>query len=479
MSRPIPSENADLQTWLAYLETLHKSAIDLGLERINAVARKLDLKLPFIKITVGGTNGKGSTCAMLEAILLAAGYKVGVYTSPHLIRFNERIHVNGAEARDSDIVAQLHVIERTRGDVSLSYFEYTTLAALMLFEQRGVDVAVLEVGLGGRLDAVNLVDTDCAIITSVDIDHAEYLGNTREKIGWEKAHIFRPGKPAICADPMPPATIIEYASEIGADLWLFGKDFNYSGDRQQWAYGGRGQRRNALAYPALRGANQLLNASAALAALEALHPALAVPAQAVRIGLSQVDLPGRLQILPGTPVVVLDVAHNPHAAAALGQSLDNMGRFQKTHAVVGMLGDKDIEGVIGKLASRVDSWYCATLEGPRGTTGQALAAHVRKVLGERAALAGAGQPQPTGTQAGREDSGHSAQAPADDGHRPGVRTVAPRMEPVIEATVSSFDNPAQAFTEARKQAGGNDRILVFGSFSTVGPVLGLLGRATA
>src|SRR5690606_744400 len=265
MSRLQPSANATLPEWLDYLESLHRTPIDLGLDRLRAVADKLKLALPFVKITVGGTNGKGSTCAMLEAVLLAAGYKVGTYTSPHLIDFNERIRVDGEQAGDQDIIDQFHKIESARGEITLSYFEYTTLAALMLFEQQKVDVAVLEVGLGGRLDAVNPVDADCAIITSVDIDHTAYLGDTREKIGLEKAHIFRAGCPAICADPMPPQTILDYASQIGADLWLFGKDFNYSGARQQWAYGGRSQRRSGLAYPALRGANQLLNASAALA----------------------------------------------------------------------------------------------------------------------------------------------------------------------------------------------------------------------
>lgn len=431
MSLPKPGSTANLTEWLEYLESLHHKTIELGLDRTRTALQRLDLKLPFIKITVGGTNGKGSTCAMLEAILLAAGYRVGLYTSPHLIDFNERIRVNGEIASDEQIIEQFNCIETARGEVSLSYFEYTTLAALRLFEQKGVDVAILEVGMGGRLDAVNVVDADCAIITSIDIDHAEWLGNTREKIGWEKAHIFRSNCPAICSDPVPPQTLVDYAQEIGADLWTFGKDFNYSGDRQQWAYGGRAQRRSGLAYPSLRGANQLLNASAALAALEALREKLVVPQQAVRLGLSQATLPGRLQILPGTPTIVLDVAHNPHAAATLGQNLDGMAFYPYTHAVVGMLNDKDIAGVIGKLATRVDHWYCAGLPGPRGTSGEQLAQIIKDVLPP------------------------------------------PGKEPV---TVSSFDNPVQAFTEAQKRASENDRILVFGSFSTVGPVLQELGR---
>lgn len=454
---------------MAYLETLHRHPIELGLERISAVAAKLELTYPYVKITVGGTNGKGSTCAMLEAILLASGYKVGLYTSPHLIDFNERIRVNGELATDQQIIEQFQQIEAGRGDITLSYFEYTTLAALMLFDKHDLDVAVLEVGLGGRLDAINMVDADCAIITSVDLDHTDYLGDTREKIGWEKAHIFRPGRPAICADPVPPQSLIDYAAEIGTDLWLFGKDFNYSGDRLQWAYGGRSQRRSGMAYPALRGANQLLNAAAALAAIEALRPQLAVPQQAVRIGLAQVSLPGRLQILPGTPAIVLDVAHNPHAAAALGQNLDSMSYYPSTHAVVGMLRDKDVAGVIAKLASRVTHWYCAGVEGPRGMSGDDLASIVREVISSAAG-------KESLEEMSREVVRDQNSGKTDAAHKPGVRPVAVAPSADREVVVTGFDTPVQAFTEARRQATDNDRILVFGSFSTVGPVLSELGR---
>ena len=431
MTASSPSPSASLATWLAHLETLHPTTIDLGLDRIRRVAETLDLQLPCVKITVGGTNGKGSTCAMLEAILLAAGYKVGLYTSPHLIHFNERIRVNGESLGDAAIVEQFARIEAARGQISLSYFEFATLAAMLAFEQQGVDVAILEVGLGGRLDAVNLLSADCAVITSVDLDHTEWLGNTREAIGFEKAHIFRPGKPAICSDPMPPESLVEYAEQIGADLWRFGRDFNYSGDKQQWAYGGREQRRRALAYPALRGANQLLNASAALAALEALQELLVVPQQAVRVGLLQVSLPGRFQILPGRPSIVLDVAHNPHAVAALSQNLDNMGFHAYTHAVVGMVQDKDMVATLKPLVGKIDHWHCAGLPGPRGASAEKLAGIVRSLLPEQS------------------------------------------DEPI---TVTEYDDPVLAFRAAQKQVGENDRILVFGSFSTVGPVLGELGR---
>ncbi len=433
MAQP-PTFASSLAHWLGFLETAHPKVIDLGLTRVQTVAARLGVAQPdSVVITVGGTNGKGSTCAMLESILLAAGYKVGLYTSPHLVHFNERIRVNGENATDERIVAQFDRIRQACAETSLSYFEYATLAALCEFVDSAVDVIILEVGLGGRLDAVNFVDSDCAIVTSVDIDHTEWLGDTREKIGWEKAHIYRAGRPAICADPVPPQSLVDYATGLGADLWLFGRDFNYSGDRQQWAFGGRSQRRSGLAYPALRGANQLLNASAVLAALEALRDRLAVPQQAVRMGLAQVMLPGRMQILPGSPAVVLDVAHNPHAAAVLAQNLDSMPFYPYTHAVVGMFSDKAIEETLARLAPRIDHWYCATLDGPRATTGQVLAEHVNRVIGP---------------QLGKD-------------------------EPV---TVSVFNDPVQAFTAAQKQAADNDRILVFGSFHTVGPVLNWLGR---
>lgn len=428
-----PTDEASLSDWLRYLEALHPRNIELGLERVKAVAQRLALELDGVTFVVAGTNGKGSTCAMLEAILLAAGYKVGLYTSPHLIDFNERARINGQPAGDAALVEQLHAVEAARGDISLTYFEFTTLAILRLFSQSNLDAVVLEVGLGGRLDAVNIVDADCAIVTSVDIDHTDWLGDTREKIGLEKAHVFRPGRPAICGDPMPPRTLVDHAEAIGADLWLFGRDFNYSGDRQQWAYGGRAQRRNALAYPALRGANQLLNASAALAALEAMRDRLAVPQQAVRQGLLQATLPGRFQILPGQPIVILDVAHNPQAAAVLAQNLSNMGFHPYTHAVFAMLGDKDADGVAAKLAGVVDHWYCAGLAGARGRSGPELAGRVRALL-----------PVP---------------APGDE----------PR-------TVQAFDDVLQAWQAARKRAGEGDRIVVFGSFLTVAAVLEALGR---
>jgi dihydrofolate synthase/folylpolyglutamate synthase len=418
-----------LADWLSVLESRHPKAIDLGLERVMQVKNSLGIRFDCPVITVGGTNGKGSTCAMLESILMHAGYRVGLYTSPHLLHFNERARIDGQPVSDNQLLANFEAVEAKRGDVSLTYFEFTTLAILRLFAEAKLDAIILEVGLGGRLDAVNVVDADVAIVTSVDIDHTEYLGDTREKIGFEKAGTFRAGRAAICSDPVPPKSLIEHANAIGADLWLMGRDFNYAGDKQQWNYGGRSQRRNSLGYPSLRGANQLLNASAALAALEVLRQRLPVGAQEVRNGLVMVDLPGRFQVLPGRPTVILDVAHNPHAAAALAQNLDSMGFHRYTYAVFGAMRDKDIDGVIAHLKGRIDHWCVTDLPMPRAAT----AARLRQKL---------------------LDAGVVAQ-----------------NEPDAESTVQVFDSPVNAFENAKSRAEENDRIVVFGSFVTVAGVM--------
>lgn len=417
-----------LPDWLAMLETRHsETQINMGLDRVQAVKARMQLAFTCPVIMVAGTNGKGSTCAMLESVLLRAGYKVGLYIKPHFLDFNERARVQGELASDEQLVASFHAVEAVRGDTPLTYFEFTTLAILHLLSQANLDVAILEVGLGGRLDAVNVIDADVAIVTSVDIDHTDYLGDTREAIGFEKAGIFRPGKAAICSDPVPPQSLIDHAAAIGADLWLMGRDFNYSGDKQQWNYGGREQRRNSLAYPSLRGANQILNATAVLAALEVLRLKLPVGAQEVRTGLVTVELPGRFQVLPGRPSVILDVAHNPHAAAALNQNLGNMGYHPYTYAVFGSMHDKDIDGVLAAMSEHVDHWCLAGLPSPRAATASELAAKVQIML---------------------EDKPDSS-----------------------EHTVSIFDDPAQAFANAMSRAGENDRIVVFGSFLTVAGVM--------
>ncbi|MCE3605589.1 bifunctional tetrahydrofolate synthase/dihydrofolate synthase [Massilia sp. P8910] len=417
-----------LPDWLALLESRHAEVhINMGLDRVRQVKQRLGLAFNCPVIMVAGTNGKGSTCSMLEAILLRAGYKVGLYIKPHFLDFNERARINGEMASDAALIASFNAVEAQRGETDLTYFEFTTLAIMHLLAGSALDVAILEVGLGGRLDAVNVIDADVSIVTSIDIDHTDFLGTTRDEIGFEKAGIFRPGKAAICSDPVPPPSLIAHAEAIGADLWLLGRDFNYSGDKQQWNYGGREQRRNSLAYPSLRGANQLLNASAALAALEVLRLELPVGAQEVRTGLVVVELPGRFQVLPGRPTVILDVAHNPHAASALAQNLGNMGFHPYTYAVFGIMQDKDIDGVVAPMAQYVDHWCVANLPSPRAADPEALAATL------------------------------AALAPGDA--KPGERSV------------TTFADPALAFANAMSRAGENDRIVVFGSFYTVAGVM--------
>lgn len=417
-----------LNGWLELLEGRHSAQIQLGLERVARVRDALEARSDAVVITVGGTNGKGSTCAMLEAILLSAGYRVGCYTSPHLLRYNERVRIDGRELGDAPLVDGFAAVECARDQIPLTYFEHGTLAAWYAFSREQLDVIILEVGLGGRLDAVNAIEPDCAIVTGVAMDHMDYLGETREQIGFEKAGIFRADRPAICSDPLAPVSLVAHAREIGADLCLVGQDFGFSGDRTQWVWWSRGGvRRGGLAYPSLRGANQLLNASAVLMALEKLRDRVPVSMQAVRQGLMLVELPGRFQVLAGRPSVVLDVAHNPQAAGVLSENLSNMGFFPETWAVFGMLSDKDVEGVARLIQERVDHWLLASLPGPRGLSAESLAARLRAV---------------------------------------GVR-----------GDVQCFGRPAEAFSAAQESAGEGDRIIVFGSFLTVADVLGAIRAA--
>ncbi len=452
-----------LDDWLAHCERLHPKSIDLGLERVRAVAGRMGLKFACPIITVAGTNGKGSTCAMLEAILLQAGYRTGLYTSPHLVHFEERCRVSGEIVNAADLVAYFARVERARAqngpEISLTYFEFTTLAILQLLADAQLDVVILEVGLGGRLDAVNILDADCAVITSIDLDHTELLGADRESIGREKAGIMRAGKPVVVSDPVPPQSILDHASQVGADLWRLGRDFNFSGDKQQWAWAGRAatagpsqgangepprgadaqrpgagtlRRYAGLAYPALRGANQLINAAGVLAALTALRERLPVTAQAVRNGLSMVELPGRFQIIAGQPALVLDVAHNPHSVAALAENLDAMGYFPCTHAVFGAMADKDLAVMLARVSPIIDKWYFTDLPTARAATGEDLLAKWR-----------AAQSRP-------------------------------------DVTGAAYKTPGEALQAAIKAADPADRIVVFGSFYTVGGILkGGLPRLSA
>ena len=427
-------ETRTLPDWLDYLERLHPKTIDMGLERVKQVSSDLNLVPAFPIITVGGTNGKGSTCAMLEAILSSGGYGVGCYTSPHLLRYNERVRINQREASDEELCDAFRVVESARisSGASLTYFEFGTLAAMQLFSEARVDVAILEVGLGGRLDAVNIFDTDCAVLTSIDFDHMDYLGDTREEIGLEKAGIFRSGRAAICSEPNIPASIRRYASLIAADLLHIGEHFGYSASATSWNYWGPGGPRHTLPHPALRGDYQLRNASACLAALDSVRHILPVTMGDIRRGLLEVVWPGRFQILPGRPATVLDVAHNPAAAHALAGNLDRMGSYRTTYAIFAMLKDKDIARVGRELLGRIDVWLAADIHAPRGASADEVA--------QALTAAGVGE---------------------------------------MERTIFTFSDPAAAYAYACEQAGGNDRICVFGSFHTVAEVLRYRKRSGA
>lgn len=363
-----------LDDWLAWQETLHPRAIDLGLERVREVWRRLHPEaLPSVVITVGGTNGKGSCVAFLEAILCAAGYTVGAYTSPHLLRYNERIRLNG-QAIDDDALCQAFArIDAARADLSLTYFEFGALAALDLFRQAELAVMVLEVGLGGRLDAVNAVDADAALIASIDLDHMEWLGPDRDAIGYEKAGIYRPDRPAICADPHPPAGLIDQAQTVGARLQLAGRDYHFMRTDLGWRWWNSTLQFDALPLPVLAGDHQLGNAAAVLATLVSLADCLPVSIDAIRAGLTKARIAGRFEVFPGTVEWIMDVAHNPHAARALAANLKDRPCAGQTLAVVGLLADKDAAGVIAALTEVVDHWYTVTLDGPRGRTATDLA----------------------------------------------------------------------------------------------------------
>jgi dihydrofolate synthase/folylpolyglutamate synthase len=424
MNRP-----ATLGAWLAHLETLHPKAIALGLERVAAVHANMRLGLDCPVVTVTGTNGKGSTCAMLEAVLRRAGYRTGLYMSPHLSRYNERVRIAGDPQSDAALVAAFNAVEDARGDIPLTYFEFGTLAAFHAFAGASLDAAILEVGLGGRLDAVNVVAADVAVVTSIDLDHMDYLGPTRDDIAREKAGIFRAGRPVVCAEPDPPSSLTGHARALGSPVTQIGRDYGFVPEDRQWRYWGPGGSRFGLPYPALRGAYQLANAATVLAVVDLLRDRLHVSAGAIRDGLLGVELQGRFQVLPGRPATVLDVAHNPHAARALAATLGTMGYFPATLAVFGMLADKDVRGVIAAVAPRVDRWFVATLPGPRGATGDAI----------RAELAHAG---------------------------------------IAASAIRTFGDIGSAFAAAREEAGEADRIIVFGSFLTVAAALAAVKPGT-
>ena len=413
---------------------MHPKTMDLSLERTAEVKRRLGIQFTVPVIIVAGTNGKGSTCAMIDSIARHAGYRVGVYQKPELVHFTERCRIGGQPVAEDALALHFAAVEAARlngkDSITLTQFEFSTLAIVRLLSMAELDLIVLEVGLGGRYDSVNAFDADCVVITSIDLDHMEWLGPDRESIGLEKAQVMRPGKPAIISDPVPPHSVVKHGESIGADLWLVGRDFNHQGDRQQWSWSGQhghfSRRYHGMSYPALRGANQLVNAAGAIAALIALKDRLPLNAQAVRTGLAMVELPGRFQIVPGQPALVLDVAHNAQSVAALAANLDAMGFFPRTHAVFGVMADKDIPSLLSKMAPLVDVWHCCDLPPARAAKATDLADLVRAASAGRVG----GAPQ-----------------------------------------VHLHDGPVAALRAAAAGADPADRIVVFGSFHTVGGVL--------
>lgn len=411
-----------LAGWLAYIEAQHPKSIAMGLERIDEVWRRLQVEVDFPIITVGGTNGKGSTCAMLESIYHAAGHRVACYTSPHILRYNERVRVNGMEASDELLCEAFLAVENARKEISLTYFEFGTLAAVWLFAKSGIDVAILEVGLGGRLDAVNIFEPACTIITSIDLDHMDYLGDNRESIGFEKAGIYRSGIAAICGDEDPPRSLIKRANDIGADLMLVREHFDFKTKADGWQYEGKGGDQLAFPLPALTGDFQLFNAACVVTAIQALQMRLPVTITQMADGLRNVTLAGRFQRLGSSkPLLILDVAHNPHAAQALAKNLAQQPCKGQTLAVFSMLADKDIAGVIDAIKPEISRWYIAEIPNIRA----AKVTELEKLILSR--------------------------SPA--------------------APIARHGDLSEAFSQACLEASENDRIIIFGSFFTVSEIM--------
>ncbi|HEY4367245.1 MAG TPA: bifunctional tetrahydrofolate synthase/dihydrofolate synthase [Steroidobacteraceae bacterium] len=410
-----------LSEWLCWQETLHPVAIDLGLERLRRTLERLQWQRPACPIvTVGGTNGKGSCVALLNRMLTEAGYRVGTFTSPHLLRYNERIVIADREVSDASLLAAFERIDAARGTDTLTFFEFNALAALLVFETAGLDAIVLEVGLGGRLDAANAIDADAALVASIALDHCDWLGHDVELIGREKAGIFRAGRPAIFGSREMPRSIADVAAAVGARLSRLGEDFDYTRHDTDWSWQGRASRRENLPFPALVGARQFDNAAAVLAVLESLSDRLPVGHDAVARGLQHVSLPGRFQVVRARAEWILDVAHNPAAAKALAGQLAARSSAGRTIAVCGILGDKDIEAIVAELRGSFDEWVVAGLVSARAVDVDQLVQRLRSQ---------------------------------------GVTVVATGAD------------IAQACEIANDRASTGDRVVVFGSFLTVGPAM--------
>ena len=426
--------NTKLGVCLTNLLKGHPQEISLGLHRIRLVAERLQLpmkkqevRLNSTVIVVAGTNGKGSVCSMIEKIYIEAGYSTSLYSSPHILKFEERLRFNGDLCNADEWIDAFKKVENARlisPAENLTFFEAATVASFLLVCRKNPDIAIFEVGLGGRLDAVNLLANDCSVMTSVSLDHQSFLGSCIDQIGWEKAHVARTKKPFIISDYDPPKTALQLAKKIGADIVRHGLDFKFYSNDGQWDWIGREKKRLGLAFPALRGTHQLTNASAALATLECLSSQFPISQDAVRKGLAKVELPARFQVLPGKPTVILDVAHNPKSAEMLSESLDKIGFYPNTYAVVGILSDKDVVEILKKTIEKVDAWFFASLD-------EDLAANRNS----------------------------TAKSLLDALHI---------INP--EAKAKCFKNPLDAFNSAAQLASSNDRIVVFGSFITVSSI---------
>lgn len=418
-----------LADWLAWQSTLHPKTIDLGLARCQRVAQRLHLtKFSFKIITVAGTNGKGSSVTLLDSIYLAAGYRTGRYTSPHLLEYNERICICGQPVSDEQLCDAFFHIEQARHDDSLTYFEFGTLAALWLFQHYGLDVVILEVGLGGRLDAVNVFDADVALVTQIGIDHVEWLGETRDLIAREKAGIFRPHQPAVCSDPEPPESLLNYAATLETPLYCLNQHFSYQKlNENQWDWHSDLAHYQQLPVPKLIGEYQLQNAAGALMVVSLLQARLPVSEAAISQSLQSVQLPGRFQIIPGTVSRIFDVAHNPLGIAAFKTNLQHYPGSGKTHAVVGILKDKAVAAMLAEIAPLIDRWYVAPLDTPRSASGAELVGHLQELN---------------------------------------------------QATITCCDTIATAYRQALRDAQPHDRVVVFGSFYTVAAALAVEKQLT-
>ena len=414
----------NLTDWLGYIESIHPSTIDLTLERIKIVIERLNLDISFPILTVGGTNGKGSTCSILESIYREAGYKVACYTSPHFLNFNERIKIQTLAVSDEVICEAFSRIESAREDVTLTYFEYGTIAAMIIFSEAHVDVAILEVGLGGRLDAVNVFDADCAIVTTVDLDHMDYLGHTREAIGFEKAGIYRTEKTSICGDFDPPQSLIMHAELIHADLKIIGKDFGYEAHHDSFDFLIDSTFVMNLPLPKLQGDFQLANATNALMAVKAMEDKLPLTEISIQKGITLTLLPGRFQEVKKMPSLILDVAHNPQAARSLSHNLKTHVVPGKTIAVFSILKDKDIFGVINELNLDIDDWFIAEIQNERAASIENISNTIQKIN--------------------------------------------------LSAHIEAFKNIQEAYQFASKEVTRNDRIIVFGSFFTVADIMKII-----